>query len=90
MKILFCAGLLKEGKIENATQLGSCKCTTILPFVACIVKQCKPNGLGDMQISIKVNVQNTHLVFLVQNIVQIIFQLKPTIGYQCDGVGKCP
>ncbi|QCD93033.1 hypothetical protein DEO72_LG5g1104 [Vigna unguiculata] len=46
-------GLLKEGKIENATQLGSCKCTTILSFVACIVKQCKPNRLGDMQISIK-------------------------------------
>ncbi|QCE10171.1 hypothetical protein DEO72_LG10g1397 [Vigna unguiculata] len=46
-------GLLKEGKIANATQLASCKCTSILPFVACIVKQCKPNGLGDMQISIK-------------------------------------
>jgi len=90
VKNLFSAGLLKEGKIENATQLGSCKCTTILPFVACIVKQCKPNGLGDMQISIKVSIQNTHLVFLVDDIVQIIFLLQTTIGYQCDGVGKCP
>ncbi|QCD96280.1 hypothetical protein DEO72_LG6g982 [Vigna unguiculata] len=43
-----------DGKIEKATQLGSCKCTSILPFVACIVKQCRPNGQGDMQISIKV------------------------------------
>jgi len=48
------ADLVKERNINNATQLGSCKSTTILSFVACIVKQCNPNGLGDMQISVKV------------------------------------
>ncbi|QCD86776.1 hypothetical protein DEO72_LG3g1302 [Vigna unguiculata] len=55
-------GLLKKGKIENATQLVSCKCTSILPFVPCIVKQCKPNGLGDMQISIKASVHRKVLL----------------------------
>ncbi|KOM56269.1 hypothetical protein LR48_Vigan10g216100 [Vigna angularis] len=26
----------------------------VLPFVACILKECKPNGLGDMQLTVKV------------------------------------
>ncbi|QCE02206.1 hypothetical protein DEO72_LG8g217 [Vigna unguiculata] len=46
-------GLVKDGDINNTAHLGSCNKTGILPFVACIVKQCNPNGLGDMQICVK-------------------------------------
>ncbi|QCE10551.1 hypothetical protein DEO72_LG10g1781 [Vigna unguiculata] len=46
-------GLVKDGDINNTAHLGSCNRTGILPFVACIVKQCNPNGLGDMQICVK-------------------------------------
>jgi len=52
------AGLVKDGDINNTTHLGSCNRTGILPFVACIVKQCNPNGLGDMQICVKVSFFN--------------------------------
>jgi len=54
----------------------------------CIVKQCKPNGLGDMQISIKVSLDHKHFVFFV-DILQIIFGLDPTTGYQCNCVSYC-
>ncbi|WVY96894.1 hypothetical protein V8G54_029045 [Vigna mungo] len=39
--------------MENVTKLECVKSMVRLPFVACIVKECNPNGLGDMKISVK-------------------------------------
>ncbi|KAG2391696.1 uncharacterized protein HKW66_Vig0125430 [Vigna angularis] len=47
------ADLVIDGKFENVNPLNDAKSLQILPFVACIVKECKPNGLGDMQLTIK-------------------------------------
>jgi len=40
--------------MKNVRKLSSCKSLPLLPFVACIVKECKLNGFGSMQISFKV------------------------------------
>jgi len=40
-----------------------------------------------MQIFIKVSIHNKHFVFFVEDILEIIFGLKPRTGYQCDCVG---
>ncbi|XP_014499360.1 uncharacterized protein LOC106760443 [Vigna radiata var. radiata] len=46
-------GLVEDGNINNVTQLERVKSMHVLPFVACIVKECNPNGLGDMKITVK-------------------------------------
>ncbi|XP_014496682.1 uncharacterized protein C17orf53-like [Vigna radiata var. radiata] len=45
--------LVSDGKMENMNSLKEAKSSQVLPFVACIVKECKPNGLADMQLTIK-------------------------------------
>ncbi|XP_017428725.1 uncharacterized protein LOC108336776 [Vigna angularis] len=45
--------LVTDGKFENVNSLDEAKSAQVLPFVACILKECKPNGLGDMQFTIK-------------------------------------
>ena len=73
-------GLVKDGDINNTAHLGSCNRTGILPFVACIVKQCNPNGLGDMQICVKVSLLNTNNMYWNQ-IVQLIHAFTRTGSY---------
>jgi len=63
--------LVKDGDINNTAHLGSCNRTGILPFVACIVKQCNPNGLGNMQICVKVSSFNTNIMYWKQIVVLI-------------------
>ncbi|QCD89089.1 hypothetical protein DEO72_LG4g27 [Vigna unguiculata] len=46
-------GLVQDGDFKNVTPLSCSKTIPRLPFVTCLVKECKPNGLGDMQICIK-------------------------------------
>ncbi|WVZ20627.1 hypothetical protein V8G54_007949 [Vigna mungo] len=46
-------GLVEDGNMNNVTQLERVKSMHVLPFVACIMKKCKPNGLGDMKIAVK-------------------------------------
>ncbi|XP_017441075.1 uncharacterized protein LOC108346510 [Vigna angularis] len=46
-------GLVTDGKFENVNSLQEVKSAKVLPFVACILKECKPNGLGDMQLTVK-------------------------------------
>ncbi|WVZ04469.1 hypothetical protein V8G54_025275 [Vigna mungo] len=46
-------GLVEHGNMDNMTKLECGKSMLRLPFVACIVKQCNPNGFGDMKISVK-------------------------------------
>jgi len=48
-----------------------------LPLVACVVKECKPNGLGDMLINIKVIF---YLVILVQFIIYLSLMWKMTMS----------
>ncbi|KOM49452.1 hypothetical protein LR48_Vigan08g027900 [Vigna angularis] len=48
-------GLVTDGKFENVNSLQEAKSAEVLPFVACILKECKPNGLGDMQLTVKVH-----------------------------------
>ncbi|KOM37560.1 hypothetical protein LR48_Vigan03g094200 [Vigna angularis] len=48
-------GLVTDGKFENVNSLQEAKLAEVLPFVACILKECKPNGLGDMQLTLKVH-----------------------------------
>jgi len=43
-----------DGDIKNITPLSNRKSMNRMRFVACVVKECKPNGLGDMLITIKV------------------------------------
>jgi len=57
------AGLVQDGDFKNVTPLSSSKTIPRLPFVTCLVKECKPNGLGDMQICIKVHM-NTTITFV--------------------------
>ncbi|KOM43130.1 hypothetical protein LR48_Vigan05g073400 [Vigna angularis] len=47
------AGLVKDGKFDNVNSLQEAKSAEVLPLVVCILKECKPNGLGDMQLSLK-------------------------------------
>ncbi|KOM52257.1 hypothetical protein LR48_Vigan09g091600 [Vigna angularis] len=46
--------LVTDGKFENVNSLNEAKSSQVLPFVACILKECKLNGLGDMQLTIKI------------------------------------
>ncbi|XP_052734074.1 uncharacterized protein LOC128196626 [Vigna angularis] len=46
-------GLVKDGKFENVNSLQEAKSAEVLPLVVCILKECKPNGLGDMQLTLK-------------------------------------
>ncbi|XP_027911556.1 uncharacterized protein LOC114170270 [Vigna unguiculata] len=46
-------GLVDDGDIKNITPLSKRKSMNRMPFVACVVKECKPNDLGDMLITIK-------------------------------------
>ncbi|WVZ17719.1 hypothetical protein V8G54_010701 [Vigna mungo] len=69
-------GLVEDGNMNNVTQLERVKSMHVLPFVACIVKECKPNGLGDMKIAVKVAVfspnRRTHyLNITVWNVVKV-------------------
>ncbi|WVZ08829.1 hypothetical protein V8G54_022175 [Vigna mungo] len=45
--------LVEDGNIDNMTKLQCGKSMVRLLFVACIDKECNPNGLGDMKISVK-------------------------------------
>ncbi|QCE03581.1 hypothetical protein DEO72_LG8g1606 [Vigna unguiculata] len=46
-------GLVDDGDIKNITPLSKRKSMNRMAFVACVVKECKLNGLGDMLITIK-------------------------------------
>ncbi|BAU01986.1 hypothetical protein VIGAN_11138300 [Vigna angularis var. angularis] len=46
-------GLVKDEKFENVNSLQEAKSAEVLPLVVCILKECKPNGLGDMQLTLK-------------------------------------
>ncbi|XP_014489801.1 uncharacterized protein C17orf53 homolog [Vigna radiata var. radiata] len=46
-------GLVTEGKMKNINALKEAKGMDILPVVACLIKECKSNGLGDMQLTVK-------------------------------------
>ncbi|XP_027915056.1 uncharacterized protein LOC114174413 [Vigna unguiculata] len=46
-------GLVDEGDIKNVTTMFTTKRVDRLPFVACVVKDYKPNGLGDLFITMK-------------------------------------
>ncbi|XP_022636080.1 uncharacterized protein LOC106760684 isoform X2 [Vigna radiata var. radiata] len=69
-------GLVEHGNMDNVTKLECGKSMLRLPFVACIVKQCNPNGLGDMKISVKVavfmpNRRTYYLNITVRNVVKV-------------------
>ncbi|KOM50295.1 hypothetical protein LR48_Vigan08g112200 [Vigna angularis] len=69
-------GLVQDGNINNVTQLERVKSMHVLPFVACIVKECNPNGLGDMKIVVKVGALSPfgriyYLNITVRNIVKV-------------------
>jgi len=51
------SGLVAEGDIKNLILLSSRKSMEKIPLVVCVVKECHPNGLGDMSILIKVKCQ---------------------------------
>ncbi|KOM55483.1 hypothetical protein LR48_Vigan10g137500 [Vigna angularis] len=68
--------LVLEGDMKKLNQLDSAKSIARLPLVACLVKECKPNGLGDMQLTIKVPIfgafGTTHyLNIVVRNVVKV-------------------
>ncbi|KOM47552.1 hypothetical protein LR48_Vigan07g125600 [Vigna angularis] len=70
------AGLVTDGKFENVNSLEEAKSAEVLPFVACILKECKPNGLGDMQLTLKVHPftsfrQNYYLNITHRSIVKV-------------------
>ncbi|KAG2397246.1 uncharacterized protein HKW66_Vig0145180 [Vigna angularis] len=71
-------GLVQDGNINNVTQLERVKSMHVLPFVACIVKECNPNGLGDMKIVVKD--QSTSLSASVHNKVLLHPEFGPDIG----------
>ncbi|QCD99767.1 hypothetical protein DEO72_LG7g1053 [Vigna unguiculata] len=50
--------LVEAEDIKNITPLAKKKSLDRLPFVACVVKECKPNDLGDMLITVKGSVHN--------------------------------
>ncbi|KOM32214.1 hypothetical protein LR48_Vigan01g177000 [Vigna angularis] len=69
-------GLVQDGNINNVTQLERVKSMHVLPFVACIVKECNPNGLGDMKIVVKVGALSPfgriyYLNITVRNVVKV-------------------
>ena len=43
-----------EGDIKIVTLMFTTKLFDILAFVACVVKDCKSNGLGDLLVTVKV------------------------------------
>ncbi|XP_014511694.1 uncharacterized protein LOC106770396 [Vigna radiata var. radiata] len=45
--------IVKDGDINNVTQLHTAKSMSTLHLVVCIVKECQPNGLGDMKLTLK-------------------------------------
>ncbi|XP_027907620.1 uncharacterized protein LOC114166932 [Vigna unguiculata] len=45
--------LVQDRDIKNITPLSQRKSLERMPFMACVVKECKPNGLGDMLITMK-------------------------------------
>ncbi|XP_014515567.1 ankyrin repeat and ELMO domain-containing protein D-like [Vigna radiata var. radiata] len=45
--------IVKDGDINNANHLHIAKSVSTLHLVVCIVKECHPNGLGDMKLSLK-------------------------------------
>ncbi|XP_014503337.1 uncharacterized protein LOC106763685 [Vigna radiata var. radiata] len=45
--------IVKDRDINNVTHLDTEKSVSMLPLVVCIVKECHPNGLGDMQLTLK-------------------------------------
>ncbi|KOM57912.1 hypothetical protein LR48_Vigan11g094500 [Vigna angularis] len=76
-------GLVEDGNINNVTQLERVKSMHVLPFVACIVKECNPNGLGDMKIVVKVGALSPfgriyYLNITVRNIVKPFLRPLPS------------
>ncbi|KOM31181.1 hypothetical protein LR48_Vigan01g073600 [Vigna angularis] len=70
------SGLVTDGKFENVNSLDEAKSAEVFPFVACILKECKPNGLGDMQLTIKVHPfttfrKNYYLNIVHRNVVKV-------------------
>ncbi|KOM29461.1 hypothetical protein LR48_Vigan695s000200 [Vigna angularis] len=70
------AGLVTDDKFENVNSLQEAKSAEVLPFVACILKEWKPNGLGDMQLTVKVHPfttcrQNYYLNITHRSIVKV-------------------
>ena len=53
---LFLLGLLDGENTTQVTPLAKGKASTELSLLPCIVKACQPNGLGDMKITVKVNI----------------------------------
>ena len=53
--IIYPVALVQNGDIKNITPLSQRKSLERMPFMACVVKECKPNGLGDMLITMKVS-----------------------------------
>jgi len=47
-------GLLEGGDMKNVTPMYTKTLYDKLSFVACVVKECKPNGLGDLLLTVKV------------------------------------
>ncbi|WVY96436.1 hypothetical protein V8G54_028587 [Vigna mungo] len=45
--------VVKDGDINNVTKLATGKSQSTLHLVVCIVKECIPNGLGDMKLTLK-------------------------------------
>ncbi|KOM47844.1 hypothetical protein LR48_Vigan07g154800 [Vigna angularis] len=69
--------LVTDGKFENVNSLDEAKSAQVLPFVACILKECKPNGLGDMQFTIKVFLADicTPTIELVKDTPKLVIRL---------------
>ncbi|WVY93035.1 hypothetical protein V8G54_032123 [Vigna mungo] len=45
--------IVKDGDINNVTHLGTAKPFETLHIAVCLVKECIPNGLGDMKLNLK-------------------------------------
>ncbi|XP_052723793.1 uncharacterized protein LOC108344279 [Vigna angularis] len=73
--------LVLEGDMKKLNQLDSAKSIARLPLVACLVKECKPNGLGDMQLTIK-DPSGTMKASLNRKVLQDP-QIGPHIGVGC-------
>jgi len=48
------AGLVEGADMKNGTPMYTKKLFDKLPFVACVVKECKVIGLGDLLLTVKV------------------------------------
>ncbi|KOM52194.1 hypothetical protein LR48_Vigan09g085300 [Vigna angularis] len=86
--------LVPDGDMKNVNQLQSAKSVARLPLVACLIKECKSNGLGDMQLTLKVAIfgafgRTHYLNIVLRNVVKVfVVDVCPPTKQLLEGTSK--